>query len=707
MKQIRFKAVACLLVLAVAAAVSCTHVVNEDNNIILVATSEAFKRFSGEFENTAYFARHKPGSVAVLPFEALDGKSYSFNVPPAQSAQVVRRGMYNHISSLPFRDLEIYETDRRLNNAGLRSVPDMDAMIAEDPEKMRSLLGVDAVVTGKVTHFDRIYVGIYSQIAVGCEVKMWDLRSGNLLWRAKHVTRAHAGGLSISPIGLAMATIASVWNLRETEMLSQTDDLFREIVSTMDLPESMLVGRSAAPRIDLFTATNPGKPFTVGKRVAFRIVGDPGCKAYFDLGDFKSGIEMVPVSAEIKQALTDEVVAAIETQYRETGHDVTPELLEGVRKEMASREIYEGRYTVAPDEEVYGLLAKGYLVDDAGSQATAIDAAHTIDVDSLPPAAPVQVVAGPLDQRVQVGWAANEENDLTGYEIWSSATPLSGFAQTAASEKNGIVMAGLTNFEPVYVKIRALDRAGNAGDFSRPVRGVALPEPDLYDLPQPGPGLGGEIAGKVLLVADKGPFTVQSSLRVGAGAALYLEPGVEIRFAPETVLSVVGGDLMAYGNEKKPIRLVPAAAGDDAGAWQGVVLDGAGRSVLRHVVIDRAATGLTIGHSAPDIFAARITGSADAGLYLRDNARPNISCSTFSGNGGQGAMVIEGEGVHPIIRDNAFEQNEPFQVQSYTPLKVDLSGNFWGRPDPDSEWFMGDIQWQPVLTQRPGPCPQE
>jgi hypothetical protein len=61
------------------------------------------------------------------------------------------------------------------------------AIISKNPQKLKSILGVDSVISGEITHFDRIFMGIYSQVAVGCEVKMWDLQTGKLLWRAKHV----------------------------------------------------------------------------------------------------------------------------------------------------------------------------------------------------------------------------------------------------------------------------------------------------------------------------------------------------------------------------------------------------------------------------------------------------------------------------------------------------------------------------------------
>jgi hypothetical protein len=203
---------------------------------------------------------------------------------------------------------------------------------------------------------------------------------------------------------------------------------------------------------------------------------------------------------------------------------------------------------------------------------------------------------------------------------------------------------------------------------------------------------------KILLVADKNPYSIQSDLTVLPGGAIYLEPGVEIRFAPDTALVVAGGAFMAYGQSSRPILLGSKTAGSEPGAWSGIFLDGAGRSTLSHVVIAGAETGLSITDSAPLIKAVTVKGSSQAGLHLKDRARPNITCSTFLSNEGQGGMVIEGEGVSPVIRNNVFRDNSPFQVQSYTPLRIDLSNNFWGRPEPPPDWFLGNVVWQPALS---------
>jgi hypothetical protein len=68
-------------------------------------------------------------------------------------------------------------------------------------------------------------------------------------------------------------------------------------------------------------------------------------------------------------------------------------------------------------------------------------------------------------------------------------------------------------------------------------------------------------------------------------------------------------------------------------------------------------------------------------------------------------MVIDGEDLAPVIRHNLFADNEPFQVQSYTILQIDLSENFWGVEKPTEDKFLGNVVLQPVLSKPPGPCP--
>jgi hypothetical protein len=197
---------------------------------------------------------------------------------------------------------------------------------------------------------------------------------------------------------------------------------------------------------------------------------------------------------------------------------------------------------------------------------------------------------------------------------------------------------------------------------------------------------------------------VLSDLEVPRGAVVYVEPGVEILFSPSTALYINGGDLLAYGRKEKPIHFKSKTAAGETGTWRGVILKDAKRVYFHGVIIKGAETGLMIENSSPTITSVTVTECAQAGLNMKSHAKPNITCSVFSFNEGQGAVVIDGEGVAPVIRNSVFENNDPFQVQSYAPVEIDLTGNYWGRPVPEADWFLGNIKWDPALSAPADSC---
>lgn len=680
----------------------CTSYLHDEKRTLLIASSEAFQRFSGEFENTPYFKKHKPSAIAVLPFTQTDSKTFSVEIDEEKPAEIVRRGMYNHIASLPFIDLEMYETDKRLKNAGIGDAHDVKALLLENPSKLKSILGVDAVVAGNVTHFDRFFMGIYSQVAVGCEVQLIDLDSGKLLWRAKHTSKAHGGGLSLNPIGIAVAAVSAAWNLRSEEILSQTDNLFREIVSTIDAPGLPPPSERRALRIDLFAVTNADKPYRSGDKIAFRVIGDPNCRVYVDIGDFQHGIDLFPAPPAEKRKLQDRISATLRENLQEPDSPLSEDIITAALQEFQGREIYEGDYTVEPGIEVTGQMARAHLVGESGAKRSEFDTIHAIHIDSRPPSSPGGIEGHPLDNKVRLTWNQNPESDLAAYEIWMSSTRSTGYNLVGKKENNTFILDNMVNFSKRYVKLKAIDKTGNESPFGDIVEVVALPDPDLLKALHLGPSLTGKISTVALLTPDNNPYTLLDELIITENGALHISPGVDIRFGPEARIHIDGGDLMVYGQREKPVRFSPQFSNSVSADWQGIILDNAKRVSIRNTSIENAEIGIRIINSAPTIFGVTITRCSQAGIYLSENAKPHIRCSSFIGNSGQGAMVIEGGGIAPVIRNNRFRDNAPFNVQSYTPLKIDLTENVWDKTD--AAYFLGNIEWLPVLESLPALC---
>ena len=62
-------------------------------------TPEIRSLYEGEYTVDPYMKKHVPLSVAVLPFVDLSGSK--------EGANAMRKGFYNHFSSLPFKDMEL------------------------------------------------------------------------------------------------------------------------------------------------------------------------------------------------------------------------------------------------------------------------------------------------------------------------------------------------------------------------------------------------------------------------------------------------------------------------------------------------------------------------------------------------------------------------------------------------------------------------
>jgi hypothetical protein len=107
-----------VFLLLLALPLGCAYHLEEGGKAVILASSEAFKNFSGEYENTRHFERYKPKRIAVLPFQDLEQKLYSIDFDSDDPAGIVRRGLYNHIASLPFEDVELFQVDRMVKMRG-------------------------------------------------------------------------------------------------------------------------------------------------------------------------------------------------------------------------------------------------------------------------------------------------------------------------------------------------------------------------------------------------------------------------------------------------------------------------------------------------------------------------------------------------------------------------------------------------------------
>ncbi len=175
--------------------------------------------------------------LCVLPFEDAN--------PPDGLASIVRERVAGHLSVKRYTDVELHVIDTTLEQM------DSGAWRELAPSALGMELGCDALVYGRVQKLQRIYVGIYSQLALEGTVQVVDTVSGKTLVLANYTTRFHDAGIPFSPVDIAASAVRNLMTFTETQLTRVIDDLSRNLaIQVPDLPkvlDSGLTGLSEAP----------------------------------------------------------------------------------------------------------------------------------------------------------------------------------------------------------------------------------------------------------------------------------------------------------------------------------------------------------------------------------------------------------------------------------------------------------------------------
>ena len=572
--------------------------------------------FEGTYEVDPYLETHMPRTVAVLPFVD-QSKS-------KQGVEAVRRAFYNHFSALPYTDVELYRVDRRLRKAELT---DPETIANTPPQKLGEILKADAVILADVSNFDKFYAVVYSQVAVGAKIRMFDTTSGHFLWSGQHVARKHQGGISASPVGIVATIVSTAMNVQDVQLLRACDDLFRDMVKTIPVPT--VAEATRPPVITLLTQDTKGRPRKAGDEIKVVIKGDPNMQASFDVGNFKKKIDMVEV---------------------EPGG-------------------YLGRYTVVPGDNVTGAIVTGYLSDDSGNIASWIDPVGGVTIDTNPPAAPRELGAVGRDSLVILDWVKNSEPDLAGYRIYRSETPLTGFEVLEDTEFNSYKDRQPANFQRYYYKVSAVDFAGNESTGGDAILGMAV-------APGPTP-FSGTIIEDVTWHAGASPYVLEGPVTIRDKATLTIEPGTIIQSAGSGLR--VEGRLLARGDEGRLIIF----AGQDHKSWEGIYFCNVkGRkNLVQSCRVGDAEAGIVCQSSSPVIKDCEFVNNIDGIRVIGAFSEPEVLKNTIHKNNGIGLVVQEG--ARPTIEGNTIRENRKggVLVEGAAPILVHnmiVQNSGWG-----------------------------
>ena len=161
------------------------------------------------------------------------------------------------------------------------------------------------------------------------------------------------------------------------------------------------------------------------------------------------------------------------------------------------------------------------------------------------------------------------------------------------------------------------------------------------------------------------PYLVTDTIYVNNGETLTIEPGVEVRFQPDTGLTVYG-TLKALGEASNRIRFTSAQSIKNPGDWKGIYLYGAEvGTTLAHCEIKYAKNALTIKNSEQNVTVTNtsLRYSKEAGIIL-DNSSPVIQTSIMEHNGGAGISAIN-DNTYAKIEGCTISNNGDYALRLY------------------------------------------
>ncbi|MBN2124421.1 MAG: DUF799 family lipoprotein [Deltaproteobacteria bacterium] len=182
-----------------------------------------------------------PVRVAVLPFQN------ETTEPDLET--LMRMSFYNHFSSKSYRDIELSQVDRALQvweNDTSKSWKTLS------PAELGKLLETDVVIYGKVQEYKKLFLGIYSQIALKAQVEMVDCTSGEGLWWKTLMKRSHDGGVPFDLFGVVPAALRSGFHMKKERTLDLIDRINRELMEAIPSPPESALTPTA---IDLQVAS--------------------------------------------------------------------------------------------------------------------------------------------------------------------------------------------------------------------------------------------------------------------------------------------------------------------------------------------------------------------------------------------------------------------------------------------------------------------
>ncbi len=593
-------------------------------------------------------AQSLPRTLAVLPVafepEGEPGKITLENGYSPLVRQLSRAYLFNALAGKGYLMIPSNTVDDMV----AATAPDGDWRAADMTELARDL-GADGLVRLTLTDVRAADSIVYEEYLVQGRMDLVDA-DGRVLGPWEETATARDLSIPTGPISAAAL-------LFETAVDEPAEQKVRNLAFSWGalLADHVTPSPHAPdlPAIKMVEANVQQGVFGRGQLVAVRMAAEPGLKATFSLGDYRTNLPLDPM---------------------EPGD-------------------YIGLYQVGGDDQAKDLPLVIHMVKNGVERVWVEESRLTLD--GAAPRTPSDLKAEPTKNGVQLSWTPPPEDDLALFVIQRSDKAAGDYATVGTSRDAGWLDEDVLQESTYHYRVLAEDEAGNLSHASRSVKTVT---PRLTPAPLP-PVATGTLSPGPYLVPDVTVVPKGERLRVPAGAELVFDPGSAL---------LVDGDLILAGREDLPVVL-------SGREWHGVVISPGGSLVASQarlqgcefcllaedaeVAMDRVSLsgGTGTGVEIIDCMDFALEGlevrDFSNGLVLSDS-RGHLTESSIRGN----AIGLTVTGGEAEVTRNDISGNG-VDVASDGPLV--LRENYLGSTDPAGLRLEGPVEVKSLLTDKP------
>jgi hypothetical protein len=547
-----------------------------------------------------------PTIVAIMPFQNQTAEN--------DAAERIRKEISNLFSSKPYVDIEPSVIDEKivtLERDGGRSVYDLK------PQEVCQAIGCDGLIFGKVTSYEKIYTGVYSQLSAAAEIWMVDAQTGKEVVRIQESVDYYEGNVPLSALAAIVTALSTAANIREVQESRMVNELAYKLIQKIPEPEGTPAVKRPLIRA-VVTNVSEG-PFGSGETVKVGLYGEPGIVAGFDIGNFKKGLPMHESQAGV----------------------------------------YLGEYAVLPGDNTRGMPIIAHLKRPSGPESQWNYTGGLVTIDTTVPPKVTNLRTRSFDDRIELSWEYPADvPDLSGYLVLRSVQPLSGYEELAKVERNVYVDRKIRPDGVYYYRIIAVDHSGNQSEF-------AATTTDQAKMAEKAPAvLSGFVMSDTVLsgiYALTGQFSVPRgvTLTIGPGTTILAERGAGILVQGKLIVDGLNGQVRLFSRKDKK--------------WAGVVVEG-GQVEMKGFLLSGSVVGITLNDTGGLVENAAITDN-DTGMSISGNASVIVRNCWVAGNNtgieltGTGSKVLQSVILRNLtglsyrnftgeVRDNIIIDNE-------------------------------------------------